>query len=84
MAPTEGENNKDLLKKAKGLASTAKDKSLGLVSDDRFADLVIAAASKQESVNKVLSSFRDQGLIAVDGQEITILDRARLEDRIAY
>jgi len=41
-------------------------------------------AVSRESVNKVLSSFRDQGLIAVNGQEITILDLRGLKERVVY
>jgi CRP/FNR family cyclic AMP-dependent transcriptional regulator len=48
------------------------------------AELATWLAASRESVNKVLSSFREQGLIAVDGQEITILDRTGLEDRVVY
>ena len=47
-------------------------------------ELATWVAASRESVNKVLSQFRDQGLIAVDGQEITILDREGLEDRVVY
>ncbi len=47
-------------------------------------ELATWVAASRESVNKVLSSFRDQGLIAVDGQEVTILDREGLEDRVVY
>jgi CRP-like cAMP-binding protein len=47
-------------------------------------ELATWVVSSRESVNKVLSNFRDQGLIAVDGQEITILDRRGLEERIVY
>jgi hypothetical protein len=32
----------------------------------------------------VLSGFRDQGLLAVDGQEVTILDRYGLQERVVY
>jgi CRP-like cAMP-binding protein len=58
----------------------------GTVLDLRLTqgELATWVAASRESVNKVLSSFRDQGLIAVDGQGITILDRAGLENRIAY
>ena len=48
------------------------------------SELASWLAASRESVNKVLSQFRDQGLIAVDGQEITILDRDGLEDRVVY
>jgi CRP/FNR family cyclic AMP-dependent transcriptional regulator len=48
------------------------------------AELATWVAASRESVNKVLSSFRDQGLIAVDGQGITILDWRGLEDRVVY
>ena len=48
------------------------------------SELASWLAASRESVNKVLGQFRDQGLIAVDGQEITILDRYGLEDRVVY
>lgn len=48
------------------------------------AEIATWVAASRESVNKVLSSFRDQGLIAVDGQEIIILDWRGLEDRVVY
>lgn len=47
-------------------------------------ELATWVAASRETVNKVLGTFRDQGLIAVDGQAITILDRCGLEDQIAY
>jgi CRP/FNR family transcriptional regulator/CRP/FNR family cyclic AMP-dependent transcriptional regulator len=40
--------------------------------------------ASRESVNKVLGAFRDQGLIALDGQRITVLDRRELRRRIMY
>lgn len=43
------------------------------------AELASWVASRRESVNKVLGTFRDQGLIDIDGQHITILDRPGLE-----
>ena len=48
------------------------------------AELATWVAATRESVNKVLGSFRDQGLIAIDGQKITILDVRGLERRIMY
>ena len=48
------------------------------------AELATWVAATRESVNKVLSTFRDQGLIAVEGQKITILDLEGLERRISY
>jgi CRP/FNR family transcriptional regulator len=48
------------------------------------AELATWVAATRESVNKVLGSFRDQGLIAIDGQKITILDVGGLERRIMY
>lgn len=40
--------------------------------------------ASRESVNKVLGAFRDQGLIDLEGQRITILDRRELKKRITY
>ncbi len=48
------------------------------------SELASWLAASRESVNKVLSQFRDQELIAVSGQEITILDRDGLRDRVVY
>jgi CRP-like cAMP-binding protein len=48
------------------------------------AELATWVAASRESVNKVLSTFRDQGLIAVEGQKFTILDLDGLEQRILY
>ena len=48
------------------------------------AELATWVAASRESVNKVLSTFRDQGLIAVEGQKVTILDLEGLERRITY
>jgi len=47
-------------------------------------ELATWVAASRESVNKVLSQFRDQGLIGADGQVIIILDRDGLRDRIVY
>jgi CRP-like cAMP-binding protein len=47
-------------------------------------ELATWVVARRESVNKVLAAFREQGLIQVDGQRITVLDRPGLESRIAY
>ncbi len=48
------------------------------------AELATWVAATRESVNKVLGTFRDQGLIQVEGQRITILDMPGLRRRILY
>ena len=48
------------------------------------AELASWVASSRETVNKVLSTFRDQGLIELVGQKITILDRVGLWRRISH
>jgi CRP/FNR family transcriptional regulator/CRP/FNR family cyclic AMP-dependent transcriptional regulator len=48
------------------------------------AELASWVVASRESVNKVLGTFRDHGLIEVEGQRITILDRRGLERRILY
>lgn len=48
------------------------------------SELATWVAASRESVNKVLGTFREQGLIEVEGQRITILDRDGLERRILY
>ena len=47
-------------------------------------ELATWVAATRESVNKVLGTFRDQGLIAVEGQKITVLDLEGLERLITY
>jgi CRP/FNR family cyclic AMP-dependent transcriptional regulator len=47
-------------------------------------ELATWVAASRESVNKVLGTFREQGLIEMEGQRITILDRGGLESRILY
>ena len=48
------------------------------------AELASWVAASRESVNKALVAFRDQGLIEVEGQRITILDRRGLRRRVLY
>jgi len=48
------------------------------------AELATWVVATRESVNKVLGTFRDQGVIKVEAQRITILDRRELERRILY
>ena len=48
------------------------------------AELASWVGTTRESVNKVLGTFRDYGLIEVEGQRITILDRPGLKRRILY
>jgi CRP/FNR family transcriptional regulator/CRP/FNR family cyclic AMP-dependent transcriptional regulator len=48
------------------------------------AELASWVGTTRESVNKVLGTFRGQGLIEVKGRKITILDRERLRKRILY
>ena len=64
-----------------GRYGTEKD---GIELDLRLTQSELASwvAASRESVNKVLSAFRDQGLIAIEGQAITILNLEGLEQRI--
>jgi CRP/FNR family transcriptional regulator/CRP/FNR family cyclic AMP-dependent transcriptional regulator len=48
------------------------------------AELASWVGTSRESVNKVLGTFRGQGLIEVEGRKITILDRQGLKKRILY
>jgi len=48
------------------------------------AELATWVVASRESVNKVLVTFRARGWIAIDGQEITILDRRQLERQVVY
>jgi CRP/FNR family transcriptional regulator/CRP/FNR family cyclic AMP-dependent transcriptional regulator len=61
-------------------------KGEGIEIDLRLTQTELASwvAARRESVNKVLSSLREQGLIDVDGQRITILDLAGLRNSIRY
>ena len=47
-------------------------------------ELATWVVASRERVNKVLGAFRDHGLIDIDGQKVTILDRQGLEKRIQY
>ena len=47
------------------------------------AELALGRHSR-ETVNKILATFRDQGLIELVGQRITILDRLGLWRKICY
>ena len=44
----------ELLSKAKKMVGKVKDKSLDLIGDETLAEMIMAAVSKQEDVNKVL------------------------------
>jgi CRP/FNR family transcriptional regulator len=48
------------------------------------AELASAVASSRESVNKILCTLRAQGLLQVEDQQITLLDRRALEKMIWY
>ena len=48
------------------------------------AELAGWVGASRESVNKVLGTFRDQGLIEVEGKKISILNQRRLRRRISY
>lgn len=47
-------------------------------------ELASLVATTRESVNKVLGTFRDEGLIKLDGQRIIILDRRGLQRKTVY
>jgi len=48
------------------------------------AELATWVAATRESVNKVLGTFRDQGLIEIEAQRITVLDLPGLKRRVFY
>jgi CRP/FNR family cyclic AMP-dependent transcriptional regulator len=48
------------------------------------AELASWVGASRERVNKALGTFRDCGLIEVEGKRITILDRPGLKRRILY
>jgi CRP/FNR family cyclic AMP-dependent transcriptional regulator len=60
------------------------DRGEGREIDLRLTQTELASlvSATRESVNKVLGTFRDEGLIRLDGQHITILDRRGLQRRI--
>ena len=69
-----------------GLRNDGKDGINGIEINLRLtqAELATWVAATRESVNKVLGTLRDQGLIQVEGQRITILDMPGLRRRILY
>lgn len=48
------------------------------------SELASWVGATRESVNKVLGTFRGQGLIEIEGKKITISDQQGLEKRILY
>jgi CRP/FNR family cyclic AMP-dependent transcriptional regulator len=48
------------------------------------SELATWVSASRERVNKVLGTFRDRGLIAIEGQTITILDTKGLQQQILY
>ena len=48
------------------------------------SELASLVGATRERVNKVLRSFRDQGLIRLEGYTITLLDERGLKRRILY
>lgn len=68
------------------LAGRYGTETVGVELDLRLTqgELATWVAATRESVNKVLSTFRDQGLISVEGQKITILDLEGLEQWIGF
>lgn len=62
------------------------DESGCIQIDMRLTQSEIASyvAASREMVNRVLTSFRAQGLISIEGQCITILNEPGLHSRIAY
>ena len=47
-------------------------------------DLASYVAATRESVNKALGTLRDQGLVSIDGQTVTVVDAQGLRDLIQY
>jgi CRP-like cAMP-binding protein len=47
------------------------------------AELASCVAATRESVNRALGSFRDEGLIRLEGQAITILDLDGLKSKVS-
>jgi CRP/FNR family transcriptional regulator len=48
------------------------------------SDLGSWVGATRERVNRVLSSFRDRGLVRLEGHTITVLDPAELRKLIVY
>ena len=75
-----------LLKLAERYGTEEDDGSGGVQIDMRLtqAELAGYVAASREMVNRVLKSYRAQGLISIEGQYITILDEQCLRNRITY
>jgi len=58
----------------------------GLEIDLRMtqAELASCVAATREFVNKVLGAYRDQGLIRIDGQRVTVVNLQGLRNRVRY
>ncbi|MCA9869188.1 MAG: Crp/Fnr family transcriptional regulator [Anaerolineae bacterium] len=48
------------------------------------SDLASYVAASRESVNKALGGLRDQGLVAIDGHTVTVINTQGLRDLIQY
>lgn len=61
-------------------------KKQGIEIDLRLTqtDLATYVAATRESVNKILGTLRDQGLIVVDGYTITVVNAAGLQRLVSY
>ena len=61
-----------LLNKAIEVFTAVKDKSTEFVSDEKLADLIVQAASKQEGVNQILKTRNSNYRVGDIGIELSI------------
>lgn len=61
---------------------TAKGTEIGVRLTQ--ADLASLVGATRERINKVLGSFRDEGLVELDGHKVIILDPRGLQRKIVY
>jgi len=72
------------------LARLAEEAAPGQTADIHLtrsvtqSDLAAMVGGTRQRVNQIIGDFADEGLIALDGGAVTILDLARLRDRATW
>ena len=72
MKKSSKKKDSSLLAAAKDVFAAVKDKSTEFVSDEKLADLIVQAASKQEGVNKILKARNSNYRVGDIGIELSI------------
>ena len=72
MKSSNKKEDSSLLDKAIDVFTTVKEKSTEFASDEKLADLIVQAASKQEGVNRILKTRNSNYRIGDIGIEISI------------